>query len=177
MCLSVSWTRYFFLTDLCLEISPSSAHFHPILPFPAMESELHSVYFFSHRKLKTAWCLLTPTVNVQDLHPSLNFHTLGCCHVNTECIDATRYLSTCLPSSSWIVFLYFYGACHMLEAGHPLCLTGLSGWGWEMKPWGELPVGTARCSWALALAQAMPCRASSSLCLWGASQEGLWGFL
>lgn len=65
----------------------------------------------------------------------------------------------------------------MLEAGHPLCLTGLSGWGWEMKPWGELPVGTARCSRALAPAQAMPCRASSSLCLWGASQEGLWGFL
>lgn len=38
-------------------------------------------------------------------------------------------------------FAVFSGACHTLEAGHTLCLTGLSGWGWEVSP-GE------SCPWA-----------------------------
>lgn len=66
----------------------------------------------------------------------------------------------------------------MLEAGHTLVSDWMVWLGLRNEPWGELPMGTARCSWALAPSQALSCRASSSLCSWGAaSQEGSWGFL
>lgn len=77
---------------------------------------------------------------VQGLHPSLNCHTLGCCHVNTECIDPTRYLSTCLTSSSWVVFPYFYGACHRLEVGRTLVSDWIVWLGLRNEPRGQSQV-------------------------------------
>lgn len=139
MCLSVSWTRFSFLTDLCLESSARSAHLPLYFVISSDGKSLSCTLFTSFLIGNWKWSgvsyhLTEYVIPVQDLHPSLNLHTLDCLNVNTECIDPIRYLSMCLTWSSWVVFLYFYEAHHMLEVRHMLqCLTGLSSWGWEMN--------------------------------------------
>ena len=135
MCLSVSWTRLFFLIDLCLESSPRSARLPLYLVISrdrkAWSCTLFTCFLLGNCNLSGVSCHPTECViPVEDLHPSLNLHTLDCLSVSTECVDPISCLSTCLTSSSCVVSPYFHGAYHMLEVRRTLrCLTGLSGWG------------------------------------------------
>lgn len=96
---------FYFLMDFCLESSPRSAHLPLYFVISSDEKLLSCTLFTSFLigdlKLSCVSYHLTMYVTrVQDLHPSLNLHTLDCLNVNTECIGPISYLSTCLTSSS-----------------------------------------------------------------------------
>lgn len=191
MCLSVSWTRFSFLTDLCLGSSPRSAHLPVYFVIAGNGKSLCCILFTSfligHWKLSggVSYHPTAYVIPVQDSYPSPNLHMLDCLNVNTECIDPTRYLSTCLTSSSWAVFLYFNEAYHMLEVRHSLQhLTGLSSWGWEMNHLRRATLGKTKaqlrqqgCLTPSQAAVFFTARSGRLHLLWAATRDGSWVFL